>query len=232
MRVGALSESDTARWLDVLDGTEKERAGRFVFPRHRIQYVAAHALTRAALSHVASVAATDWRFADGPNGKPVAWCDGRPAPLSFNLSHSEGIVGVAVLPRADASVGFDLEALDRKVDLDVAERYFRPEEVAWLYSLEATERPQGFLRLWTLKEAFIKATGEGLSRDLASFWFETSPPRLHLVPPADLPETGWRFEQRVLDGGFVAAGGGRIDGEQPIGQAWREIDPATFTPFV
>lgn len=232
MRVGELGESDTARWLEVLDQTERERAGRFVFPRHRVQYVAAHALTRAALSHVASVPSDAWHFEAEPNGKPVAWCDGRPAPLSFNLSHSEGIVGVAVLPRPDASVGFDLEPLGRKVDLDVADRYFRPEEVTWLASLAAAERSQGFLRLWTLKEAFIKATGEGLSRDLDSFWFETAPPRLHLVAPADPPETGWCFEQRVLAGDFVAAVGARIAGDEPMGQAWREVDPATFTPFV
>jgi len=228
MRVGALTEDDTGCWTDLLDETETTAARRFVFARHRLQYIAAHVLTRVALGVAASVAPAAWRWTAGPHGKPAAWLGGAPAAVSFNLSHAEGIVGVAVLARADADVGFDIEPFDRTVDLGVADRYFRPEEVAWLAGLPAVERPRGFMRLWTLKEAFIKATGEGLSRDLASFWFETTPPRLHFATAGTAAHGDWHFEQRVLDGDFVAAAGARAAAGEPAEQAWTEIDAAAL----
>jgi 4'-phosphopantetheinyl transferase len=228
MRVGALTEDDAGRWTNLLDETETAAARRFVFARHRIQYVAAHALARVALGVTASVDPAAWRWTAGPHGKPAARLGGAPAAMSFNLSHAEGVVGVAVLARDGADVGFDIEPFGRTVDLGVADRYFRPEEVAWLASLPADERPRGFMRLWTLKEAFIKATGEGLSRDLASFWFETAPPRLHFASASTAPHGDWCFEQRVIDGNFVAAAGARAAPGETTEQAWTEVDAAAL----
>ncbi len=227
MPIGVLTADDVAPWTNLLDEAEKATAARFAFARHRIQYIAAHALVRVALGRAASVDPAVWRWTPGVHGKPVARLDGAPAPVSFNLSHAEGAVGVAVLAEADADVGFDIEPFDRKVDLDVADRYFRPEEVAWLAGLPLAERPRGFMRLWTLKEAFIKATGEGLSRDLASFWFETAPPRLHFAAAGCGSDDGWRFEQHILDG-FVAAAGVRSASAGTVEQEWTEIDAAAL----
>ena len=161
---------------------------------------------------------------EGPNGKPSAQLDGRPAPVSFNLSHANGMVGVAVLAQPDVPVGFDLERFDRRIELEIADRYFRPEEVSWLMGLAPDERPRGFLRLWTLKEALIKATGEGLSRELDSFWFDVFPPRLHFVS-GDEPEVPWRFEQRIIDDAFVAAAGLRLAEGLGWSPVWRVVDP-------
>jgi 4'-phosphopantetheinyl transferase len=224
LSVDGLDEATAAPWRSVLDATEQGRAGRFVFARHRVQYIAAHALVRAVLSTIvpdASPAA--WRLIDGGNGKPVAWLGDRPAPLSFNLSHTEGMVGVAAVPWPDCALGFDLEALDRKVTLDIADRYFRPEEVAWIESLPEAGRSEGFLRLWTLKEAFIKATGAGLSQDLAAFWFTPSLPRIHFT--SDLAERteDWHFEQRVIAGRFIAAAGLRQPDAAPLPASWTEV---------
>ncbi|MBS0538080.1 MAG: 4'-phosphopantetheinyl transferase superfamily protein [Proteobacteria bacterium] len=226
MQIGALTEQEVGRWAGLLDADETARAQRFVFPRHRIQYVAAHALTRKALGHAMGVDPAAWRWAVGEHGKPSAQLGGAPAAVSFNLSHAEGVVGVAVLAQAGADVGFDIEPLDRVVDLAVADRYFRAEETAWLAGLPAGERRRGFMRLWTLKEAFIKATGEGLSRDLSSFWFEIEPVQLHLGDGS--PESAWHFEQRVLAGGFVAAAGARTLSGGTVPQVWTEIDPAAL----
>jgi 4'-phosphopantetheinyl transferase len=174
-----------------------------------------------ALGWALSVPPASFGFVEGPNGKPLAQSAGQPAPVSFNLSHANGMVGVAVLAHPGVPVGFDLERFERRIDLGVADRYFRPEEVNWLMSLTADERLRGFLRLWTLKEALIKATGEGLSRELDSFWFEVFPPHLHFVP-TDGTEGGWRFEQQVVDDTFVAAAGlERVD----ISLVWRVLDP-------
>jgi 4'-phosphopantetheinyl transferase len=210
----------------MLDGQEQARAARFKFPRHRVQYVVAHALTRLALGRHLSADPASIRFVEGANGKPVAELDRRPAAVSFNLSHTEGMVGVAVLAVPGVPVGFDVEALDRTVDIEVADRFFRPEEVAWLAGLAGAEQARGFLRLWTLKEALIKATGEALSRDLASFWFEVFPPRLHFTAPDGVPEDGWRFEQRIVDASFVAAVGLRSDDGMDGHPVWHAADPA------
>lgn len=226
LRVDRLSEPDVAPLLAMLDRSEQARAARFKFPRHRVQYVAAHALTRLALGRRLAADPSAIGFLEGANGKPVAQLDHRPAGVSFNLSHTEGMVGVALLAVPGVPVGFDVEPLDRTVEMEIADRFFRPEEVAWLATLQGAEQQRGFLRLWTLKEALIKATGEALARDLDSFWFEVFPPRLHFIAPGGVPEDGWQFEQRIVDASFVAAVGLRpangMDG-QPV---WRVADSA------
>ena len=224
LRVDALSEPDLAPLLPVLDDEEKARLVRFVHARNRIEFAAAHALTRLALAQVLSVLPASLSFVEGSNGKPSVQQDGRLAPVSFNLSHANGMVGVAVLAQPDVPVGFDLERFDRRIELEIADRYFRPEEVSWLMGLAPGERPRGFLRLWTLKEALIKATGEGLSRELDSFWFDVFPPRLHFVSD-DEPEEPWRFEQRIVDDTFVAAAGLRLADGLGWSPVWRVVDP-------
>ena len=225
LRVDSLSEEDVAPLLSVLDQGEQARLARFHHARHRIQFAAAHGLTRLVLGEVLSAPPAALAFVEGTNGKPSARRDGQPVPVSFNLSHADGMVGVAVVAGPDVPVGFDLERFDRTIELDLADRYFRSEEVRWLASLEPDERPRGFLRLWTLKEALIKATGEGLSRELDSFWFEVFPPRLHFAP-SDGSEGQWRFEQRIVDDTFVAAAGLRLAEGEANSPVWRAVDPA------
>lgn len=223
MRVDALDEAATAPWLDLLDDTERWRAARFVLARNRIEFIAAHALLRAALAFAFGEPPRGWRFVLGAHGKPAARVGDAPAPLSFNLSHTAGMVGVAATAEPDREVGFDLENLTRDIDLKVAHRYFTPQEVSWLAALPKAERPRGFLRLWTLKEAFIKATGKGLTQNLASFRFVPCPPRIHFTQELGEDSADWRFEQRVLDGAFVAALGIRHRG--PIAVRWTAVDP-------
>ncbi len=224
MRVERLDEAAVAPWLAMLDEDERKRAARFVFPRHRVQFIAAHALLRTALGRLCGRPPAAWRFVADAHGKPSAWLEDAAVPVSFNLSHTEGMVGLAATRGAGWSVGFDLEPLARKVELGVADRFFAPDEVAWLGSLAEEARAEGFLRLWTLKEAFIKATGKGLTQDLAAFSFDPLPPRIRFTPGLPERESDWRFEQRVLDGGFVAAIGLRA-GSAPVEARWMAIDP-------
>jgi 4'-phosphopantetheinyl transferase len=241
MPVGGLSETDTSPWRDILDATEQARAARFVFDRDRTTYIAAHALVRVALTSMhAGATPRDWRFVEGEHGKPTAWVGNRAAPLSFNLSHTHGMVGLAAVASPGCALGFDVESLDRKVTLAVADRYFCPEEIAWLGQLSEPERPHGFLRLWTLKEAFIKATGQGLAQDLASFWFKPLLPQIHFKPKLAERTEDWRFEQRILaNGHFIAAVGIRHQGmagrtsHQAVETAcvethWTEVHPSEF----
>jgi 4'-phosphopantetheinyl transferase len=229
MRVDALDEAAVAPWCAILDPDERERAARFVFPRHRVQFIAAHALTRAALGWLLGCPPSVWRFVSSAHGKPAAYLGNAQAPVSFNLSHTEGMVGIAAIAGADRELGLDLEPITREVSLSIADQFFRPEEVAWLDSLAASDRLGGFLRLWTLKEAFIKATGKGLTQDLASFWFEPCPPRIHFAETMAQRAAVWWFEQRHLEGGFVAALGLRRAVAESAAASWITVEPDNLT---
>jgi 4'-phosphopantetheinyl transferase len=163
----------------MLDDNERRRADGFHFAVDREAFTAAHALTRAMLSEVTGKPTAAWRFAEGEYGRPeLASCcaiDG----LRFNISHTRGLVTCAVAYR---DVGVDVESADRAVDLDLADTVFAPEEALVLKSAPPALQRDLFFRLWTLKEAFIKATGEGLNRPLGSFSFTLGPVRIRLHP--------------------------------------------------
>lgn len=225
MCLSGLSEAAVAPWLAMFDEGERRRAARFAFARHRVQFIAAHALLRGCLGHLCGRPPGVWRFTAGAHGKPSAWLEGEPAPLSFNLSHTEGIAGVAAIAGADRPLGFDLEPLSRKVELKIARRFFAPPEIAWLETLAAERRAEGFLRLWTLKEAFIKATGKGLTQNLSAFSFAPLPrPEISFAADLDQPANWW-FEQRVLDGGFIAALGLRRPAARSVATDWTAVAP-------
>src|SRR5205823_6502928 len=98
----------------------------------RRDYIAAHALTRAALSRHRAVSPSDWRFEANSNGKPsvVASQSGAP-PLTFSLSHTRGLVACAVTHAAH--IGIDVERFDRVVAARaIAESAFSPAEIQTL----------------------------------------------------------------------------------------------------
>jgi 4'-phosphopantetheinyl transferase len=224
-----LTEAAVAPWAAVLDDGERARAARFVFPHSRVTFIAAHALARAALAAAAGVPPAAFAFIAGAHGKPEARLGGHSAGIAFNLSHTDGLVGVAVASIPGLALGFDLEPLARRVPLEVARRCFTGSEVAWLDGLPAPARTEGFVRLWTLKEAFIKATGKGLAQDLAHFWFAVDPPAISFAPEIDERAREWCFVQRVVQARFVAAIGwrGQGAGSETI---WREAGAAGFDP--
>jgi 4'-phosphopantetheinyl transferase len=231
MRVETLDEAAVEPWLEALDASERERAAGFVFARDRILFIAAHALLRAVLGQLLGVRPHACRFVNGANGKPVAHLGHQPAPVAFNLSHTQGIVGVAAAARSDWAIGFDLEGESREPSLEIARDQFSQQEVAWLGSLEEHAKSKAFVQLWTLKEAFIKATGVGLSADLKSFWFETCPPKIHFLSTASSERARyWWFDQRTLDGGFIAAIAAGLPCEEPFGLRWTALDPGDLTP--
>ncbi len=176
MAIDGLEEDDVAGWRDVLDDAERARVDRLAVARSRVEYIAAHALTRRVLGETLGEAPSAFHYEAGAKGKPVALVAGRPAGVHFNLSHTNGLVAIAVSRLGE--VGVDAEAVDRNVNLAVADRYFFGAESRWLAGLAPAARAEGFLRLWTLKEAYIKATGLGLSQPLDEFWFEVDPPRI------------------------------------------------------
>jgi 4'-phosphopantetheinyl transferase len=178
----------------ILDAEEKARADRFLFERDRALFVRAHGLLRTTLSRYAALAPGEWRFVTNPFGKPSIDPTQLSAPVAFNLSHTRGLAACAV---ARSDVGIDVEALDCRVrPLEIASRFFSAPEVAWLHECGDDERRVRFVELWTLKEAYVKAIGTGLSQPLNTFGFAIDTNRqIHFEPPAG-DTSAWQFELR------------------------------------
>ncbi len=121
--------------------------------------------------------------------------------LRFNLSNTRGLVACAVA--LEGEIGVDVEAVDRGGDLlEIAERFMAAPEAAAIRALPPDAQAFRFFTYWTLKEAYIKARGMGLSIPLDKFWFlldgeapASSPARLVLAPDMDDDASGWSFAQ-------------------------------------
>jgi 4'-phosphopantetheinyl transferase len=179
--------------LAILSGHERLRHSQFVFDRDRRDYAAAHALLRWSLSRYAPVAPEAWQFRNGPNGKPLIAGEYGGPTLAFNLSHTHGLVACAIA--VDADVGVDVESVTRAVDEGVSRRFFAATEQATIERAPTPrERAERFFELWTLKEAYIKAIGVGLSHPLSTIVFEGGVDRsVAFTPPADVDADRWRF---------------------------------------
>nr|AFB69925.1 4'-phosphopantetheinyltransferase 7N [uncultured bacterium] len=145
-----------------LSADEEARAAQFAFADDRRDFIAAHALLRQTLSAHAPRDPSAWTFSQGPYGKPVLadGSDERTA-LTFNLSHTRGLVACVVSRNVD--VGIDVERTSQSADaLDVARDRFSSREVRSLEECDHAARSARFTELWTLKEAYAKAKGTGV----------------------------------------------------------------------
>ena len=140
---------------------------------------------------------------DGEHGRPVL-ADGLHPSLDFNWSHSGDravlAVGRAIVP------GIDLERRrPRPRALDIAERYFDPTEAAALAGLPESERDEAFLRLWTAKEAVLKALGRGLAFGLHRLCITPAGEPLALRRLQGEPASHWQLQSLPLGPAHVGA---------------------------
>lgn len=153
-----------------LAADEQVRADRFRFARDRRRYVVTRGVLRTLLGRMLDVAPTEIRLQYGPEGKPsLSPAHGNVAKaLQFNVAHSRE---VALLALAwETALGVDVEYIRELSDAEqIARRFFSAQEVASFLATPAEQRRTAFFRIWTRKEAFIKATGKGLSQPLGAF---------------------------------------------------------------
>jgi 4'-phosphopantetheinyl transferase len=167
-----------AAYQALMTAAERERHDRFVFAKDRHQFLVTRALVRTTLSRYAQIAPADWRFVCNKYGKPRIEPVKTPGHepdtwhgLSFNLSNTHGVIACAVTSGCD-ELGVDVEDTSRPGEtLEIADRFFSPVEVKALRALPAARQRQRFFAYWTLKEAYIKARGMGLSIPLDQFSF-------------------------------------------------------------
>jgi 4'-phosphopantetheinyl transferase len=182
------------RCFRLLAATERARCARFRIAGARHEYLVAHALLRFTLSRYAGVDPSHWMFSTTARGRPEIAVP-RGLRLRFNLSHTSRQVACAVT--RERSIGIDVEDIARPLDhAAIAHRFFSSGEVHALRAIPSATRVQRFFELWTLKEAYLKARGIGLSLPLDRFSFETSGPRpvMTILDPALHDEAGrWQF---------------------------------------
>lgn len=192
-RTDSIGERVLETAVALLSDEERVRYERFRVDRDRREFAVAHALLRTTLAELGDRPPGDWRFQTGSHGKPMLAAGTSTAPWSFNLSHARGLVACAVARGAE--VGLDVELATRATNWrGIASRYFSAAEVAQIDRLGHGERPTRFFELWTLKEAFAKALGVGLSQGLDATTFElASPGAIACTLPPGVIRATWQF---------------------------------------
>jgi len=151
-----------------LSAHECDRASRFHFAEDRFRYVFAHGVLREVLSRYVRCPPGDIQFATNPFGKPFIEAASGSRPPEFNLSHAGRIILVGVC--AGRSVGIDVEEIRPiKELLSIANSQYTPQECAFILAQPSGQLERAFFRVWTRKEAYVKAMGKGLSIQLNSF---------------------------------------------------------------
>ncbi|MEW2067053.1 4'-phosphopantetheinyl transferase superfamily protein [Streptomyces sp. NPDC007346] len=152
-----------------LSADELRRAASFVRPADRATYATAHTALRRLLGGYLDRPPAALTFVRepcpgcaGPHGRPaVVQAQAGGPPLHFSLAHSRGLIAVVVAPRV---IGVDVERLPSAQTVEACARALHPGEQAELEAAPPGERRAHFGRLWTRKEAYLKALGTGLSR--------------------------------------------------------------------
>lgn len=189
----------------VLSTEEQARTERFQFDRDRQAFLVAHGLLRMALSSCApAIPAVAWSFQSNRYGRPkIAGPKTRPR-LHFSISHTSELVGCLVA--ADIDCGIDIEAIDRISDFrDLCNAVLAPSELSSISALPASEQPARFIQYWTLKEAYAKARGLGMSLPFHQCAFRICRGGISLDPALHDDARDWHFEQRQITPRHVLA---------------------------
>ena len=160
----------------ILSPDEQDRAQKFKFENSRERFIVGRSLLRTILGSYLQVNPTQLRFIYSPRGKPSLENIFGHGALHFNVAHSQNLILIAVT-RA-CPLGVDVEWANPIKDFeDIADRFFSKNETAKLKAAPADQRMAAFYSLWTRKEAYLKATGEGLSDALGEVEFTFLPRR-------------------------------------------------------
>jgi len=191
--LGAVEHDLLLSYVRLLSTAERERWQRFLVRHAADQYLTGRALLRTTLSRYAPVPEDAWVFETNAYGCPSVAEPAALRDLRFNLSHTEGLVACAVTRRSE--VGVDVESTGREIDpMALAPMVFAAPEVGDVAATPPEARRQRFFAYWTLKEAYIKARGMGISLALDGFWFELdgAAPRIHFSDRCPDREERWQ----------------------------------------
>jgi 4'-phosphopantetheinyl transferase len=181
-------------FISALNAAEKQELSRFTHPERQRSFLLSRALLRQTLAPRLQRPGSAINFTRADNGRLML---AQEQHWKFSLSHSAGLIAIVV---AQAPCGIDIE-IARSVNHErIAHRYFAESEQAWLAQCGTENRTHDFFRLWTLKEATVKALGEGLADNLSRLAFDISS-----EPQLTQPSPALALWQHTVDNIFIAA---------------------------
>ena len=159
----AAHEAEAFAWLD---GAEQERWNRFLYPAPRRRFALCRAALRAIICGQLECSNKELVIRAAEYDKPFALLQSEPADISFNVSHSGRHGSLAFAP--EGRIGVDVEERVMPHDLEgLIDAVFTLDERAEIALTSEPDKTRDFFRLWTIKEALIKALGAGLSLDVS-----------------------------------------------------------------
>jgi 4'-phosphopantetheinyl transferase len=185
---------------------ERGRADRFHFERDRQRFTVGRGTLRLLLSRYLQLEPDTLKFDYGDRGKPKLANLPDDRSIQFNLSHSHGLALYAFTRRHQ--IGVDVEQVRPIERLDqLANRFFSPQESAFLKTLAPIAQQEAFFRFWTSKEAYVKACGVGLSQPTQEIEISLKPGQEQLISIAEdmkLAEA-WKLKLLIPAQGFIGA---------------------------
>jgi 4'-phosphopantetheinyl transferase len=167
-------------YLDALSLEEKDRAAGIKSQENQMVFIQSRARLRWLLGHQLGLPAQDVPLVIGPHGKPQH----RFHEIAFNLSHSKGLILIGVAKGGEVGVDVEHPRPVRQLDGLIRE-VFSAGEQRWFVGLSEAEQNALFLRGWTLKEAFVKATGRGIAAGLSRVVIQENFLGFEAVPEGD-----------------------------------------------
>jgi 4'-phosphopantetheinyl transferase len=220
VRVSYASISDLAhpvrleRALTWLAADEHARYDRFSRDEDRRMFLLGRVMARALVAEALGVPPAGWQWRDGARGRPEIASP--PTAVRFNLAHSAGLVVCALA--VGREVGVDVEDLARRpVERAVVRRYCAPEEIRDIEA-QLDRWHDRFLRYWTLKEAYLKARGLGISVTLEDLSFSSvdGQPRIALTRSLKGADERWLFHlTQPTNRHLIAIAAATADDTQP-----------------
>lgn len=189
-----------------LSADQERRVAGFHSDALRRRFVVAHGALRTILGRYLEADPAALLFQVGPQGKPSLLLPDNSRPLHFNLSHAHALALIAVA--RDHELGVDIERCrPLPYAAAIAERFFSPAERRALRALPPERQLAAFYRLWTCKEAYIKACGNGLALPLDQFDVAFEADGAVLARTGDDPSEAARWSLRTLEvaPGYAAA---------------------------
>lgn len=190
----------------LLSPDERQRAEKYRFEKDRDRYVIRRGILRKILGSYLKRNDEQLRFTYNRNGKQFLDIETGERTISYNTSFSADIAVAAVAFKG--KVGIDVEFVDHEFPkFDVADRYFSVDEVSAIRSLPADLQTAAFFNCWTLKEAYVKALGEGLSRQMPKLKISTDIEDSKTIQISADPKVtkGWFISSFIPKPSYIAA---------------------------
>ena len=197
----AVDTAETERMEHLLDASELDRSHRFRLAPDRAAFACAHALLRTMLSAVLPRPPWEWRFVADACGRPLLEAAQDSVPVRFSLTHTHGLAACVLGFGHD--VGIDAEEWAAAQLLDSDGDWLTETERGGLGTIASPQREDRAVRLWTLKEAAVKAAGRGLHQPLGELGFMLDPPCFAAKPTA--LSGFWNLAQMSPTAGHVIA---------------------------